>query len=51
MTKAYKNDLEVKGQNRIGIMNVRDTSSYGDTHMCQIQKKNYGPDMETCQKS
>ena len=36
MTKAYKFDLEVKGQHRIGIMNVRDTSSYGDTLMCQI---------------
>ena len=34
MTKAYKFDLEVKGQHRNGIMNVRNTSSYGDTPMC-----------------
>ena len=30
----YKFDLEVKGQRRIGIMNVRDTSFHGDTPMC-----------------
>ena len=36
MTKAFKFDLEVKGQHRIGIMNVRNKSSYGDTPMCQI---------------
>ena len=28
-------NLEVKGQRRIGIMNVRDTSSHCDTPMCQ----------------
>ena len=36
MTKAYKIDLEVKGQHPIWIMNVHNTSSYGDTPMCQI---------------
>ena len=36
MTKAFKVDLGVKGQGRIWIMNVRDTSSHGDTPMCQI---------------
>ena len=36
MTKANKFDIEVKGQRRIGIMNVRDTSSHGNTPMCQI---------------
>ena len=35
-TKAYKFDLEVKGQHRIRNMNVRVTSSYGDRPMCQI---------------
>ena len=30
------NDLEVKVQGRIWIMNVRDTSSHGDTPMFQI---------------
>ena len=34
MTKAYKFDLEVKGQHRIGNMNVRVTSS--DRLMCEI---------------
>ena len=34
VTKAYK--FEVKGQQRIGIMNVRNTSSYGHTPMCKI---------------
>ena len=29
--------LEVKGQCRIGIMNVRNTSSLGNTPMCQIR--------------
>ena len=28
--------IEVKVQGRIWIMNVPDTSSYGDTPMCQI---------------
>ena len=36
MTKAHKFDLKVKVQGRIWIMNVRDSSSYGDTPMCQI---------------
>ena len=39
-TKTCQNpnkfDHEVKGQRRIGIMNVRDTSSHDDTPMCQI---------------
>ena len=34
--KPYKFDLEVKGKHCIGITNVRDISSYGDTSMCQI---------------
>ena len=34
--KPYKFDVEVKGQGRIRIMNVLDTSSYGDRSMCQI---------------
>ena len=34
--KNYKFDLDVIGQHRIGIMNVRDSSSCGDTPMCQI---------------
>ena len=34
MTKAYKFDLEVKGQCRIGIINVRHTSSHGDIDEC-----------------
>ena len=36
MTKAYKIDLEVKGQHPVWIMNVHDTSSYGDTPTYQI---------------
>ena len=32
----YKFDLKVKVQGRIWVMNIRDTSSYGDTSMCQI---------------
>ena len=36
ITKTYKFNLEVKGQHRIGVMNVRNTSSYEDTSMCQI---------------
>ena len=31
--KIYKFDLEVKGQRRIGIMNVHDTSFHGDAPM------------------
>ena len=34
--KLYKFDLEVKVQGRIWIMNVHDTSSYGDAPMYQI---------------
>ena len=36
MTKADKYDLEVKGQLRIGKMNICVTSSNGDRPMCQI---------------
>ena len=36
MTKAYKFDLEVKGQHRIGNMNIRVTSFHGDRPMCPI---------------
>ena len=48
--KPIKFDLEVKGQGRIGIMNVRDTSSHGDRPMCKNRYANvkanriYGPD-------
>ena len=35
--KPYKFYLEVKVQGRIWIMNVRDTTSHGDTPMCQCQ--------------
>ena len=56
MTKAYKLDLEVKGQHRNGIMNVRDTllivihpcAKYGKP--MSNQKKSYGLDTKTCQK-
>ena len=34
--KPHKFDLKVKVQGRIWIMNVRDTSSHGDTPKCQI---------------
>ena len=34
--KTYKLDLEVKGQHRFGITNVRYTSSHGDAPMYQI---------------
>ena len=34
--KTFNFNLEVKGQRRIGIMNVRDTLSHGDGPMCQI---------------
>ena len=40
--KTYKFDLEVNVQGRFWIIYLRDTSSYGDTPMCQIcqtQKK------------
>ena len=36
MPKAYKLDLEVKGQHRIQNMNVCVVSSHGDRPMCQI---------------
>ena len=41
--KPYKFDLEVKVQGRIWIMNVRDTSSHGDTPMCKIWLTNVKP--------
>ena len=56
MTKAYKFDLEVKGQHQIGNMNLCVTFSHGDRPMCQIwlanvkSKNSYGPDTKTCQK-
>ena len=31
---SYLFAFEIKGQRRNGIMNVRDTSSHGDTRMC-----------------
>ena len=34
--KPCEDDLEVKVQGRIWMMNVRDTFFYGDTPMCQI---------------
>ena len=34
--KACKLDLEVKGQGRMGFMNVCDTLRHGDTPMCEI---------------
>ena len=40
MSKNLYIDLEVKGQRRIKIMNVRDISSRGDTPMCQIWNAN-----------
>ena len=50
--KSHKFDIEVKGQCRIGFMNVRDTSSHGVTPMCLIckqiskpKKKIWCPDM------
>ena len=41
--KPYRFDLDVKGQHRIGIMNVRDTSSHSDTPMYQIWYANVKP--------
>ena len=38
--KPFKFDLEVKGQRRICIINVRDTSSHGDRPICQIWQTN-----------
>ena len=40
MTKAYKFDLEVKGQYRIGNTNVPVTSSHGDRPMSQLRYAN-----------
>lgn len=34
--KSHKFDIEVIVQCRIGIMNVREPSSHGDTPMCRI---------------
>ena len=56
MKITYKFVHEFKGQCRIGIMNVRDTSSHGDRRMCQIwltnvkTKNSYKPDTKTCKK-
>ena len=33
LSKPYEFDLEFKGQHRIGIMNVRNILSHGDTPM------------------
>ena len=47
----YEYDVEVKGQPRIGIMNVRVTSSHGDTPMpnmesqCQTPQKIMGKNL------
>ena len=54
MTKAYKFDLEVKGQHQIGNLNVHVTSSHGDRLLCQIwlaiaKSKSNSPVMKTCQ--
>ena len=38
MAKAYIFDLEVKGQHRIGNMNVHVTSSHGERLMCHNGK-------------
>ena len=54
--KLYKIDHEVKGQRRIRIMNVLDTSSHGDRPMCQVwyanvkANRSYRSDMKTWQK-
>ena len=41
--KPFKFDPGVKSQLLIGIMNVRNILSYGDTPMCQIWKANVKP--------
>ena len=41
--KAYNFDLDVKGQYRIRIINIHDTSYYGDTPMYQILYANVNP--------
>ena len=38
-----KFDLEVQGHHRIGIPNVRDTSSHSDIIMCQLCLANFKP--------
>ena len=38
--KPYQFDLDVKGQHRIGIINIREISSPGDRHMCQRKMLN-----------
>ena len=54
--KPYKFDLEVKGQRRIRIMKVPNTSSHGDRTMCQIwyanvkANRSYRSNMKTWQK-
>ena len=51
--KPYKFDLEVKGQGRIRVKNVLDTSSHGDRPMCQMwycnvkANKSYRSDIKT----
>ena len=48
--KPYKFDLESKGKDHIGFMNIRDTLSHGNTPMCQVlhanvkAKRSHGPD-------
>ena len=48
--KIYDFDLEVKGQGHTEVMMVPDTSSHGDTPMCQIwytyvkEQRSYSPD-------
>ena len=55
MTKAYRFDVEIKGQYQIGITNVWDTSSHSDRRVWQIWQANIKPktsfelDTKTCQ--
>ena len=54
--KPYKLNLQVKGQCRIRIMNVLNTSSHGDRPMCQIwyanatANRSYKSDIKTWQR-
>ena len=54
--KPYKFNLQVKGQCRIRIMNVLNTSSHGDRPMCQIwyanatANRSYKSDIKTWQR-
>ena len=48
-TKTYKVDIKVKGQCWIGIMNVRNTSSYGDKRV-YVKSKKFLPATKICQK-